>query len=102
VLITSWSYGRSMTRLPTPDQLLDLAEAVVATGFEAQRIEIATLVSAARRLGVRPVLTDIVAEPDAPRPVRERALGRIVVALSAAADVSASPPTVTTGAASAA
>lgn len=72
-----------MTSLPTPEALLDLAEAVIATGFESRRHEVAALVAAARALGVRPVLVDIVADPAAPRPARERALGRLVVLLSA-------------------
>lgn len=100
MLMTSRSYVRPMTRLPTSQQLTGLAEAVVADGLERHTGAIADVVAAARRLGLRPVLADIVADATAPRPVRERALGRLLVALSAAADASTSP--VTTGAASAA
>ena len=81
-----------MTRLPTTEALIDLAHAVVATGFDANRPALADLVTTARRLGVRPVLADIVADTTAPRAVRERALGRLIVALvatSAAAPVEA-------------
>lgn len=81
--MTLGSYGRSMTRLPTTEALIILADAVVATGFDAHRQALADVVTAARRLGVRPVLADIVADTTAPRPVRERALGRLIVALSA-------------------
>lgn len=77
------SYGRCMTRLPTTEALMTLAEDVVATGFDANRRALAEVVSSARSLGIRPVLTDVVADAAAPRPVRERALGRLLVALSA-------------------
>lgn len=93
-------YVRPMTRLPTTEALIVLAEAVVATGFDANRPAVADLVATARRLGVRPVLADIVADDGAPRPVRERALGRLVVELSAAIPAIAAPAT--TGAVSAA
>lgn len=89
-----------MIRLPTTQQLTALAHAVVTTGFDAQRDGLADVVDAARRLGIRPVLVDVVADAGAPRPVRERALGRLIVALSAVAESPA--PQVTTGAASAA
>ncbi len=85
------------TRLPAPDQLEALADAVVAAGFEANRRDVDDLVTTARRFGVRPLMAEVVADPTAPRPVRERALGRLVVALSATAGAP-----VTTGAASAA
>ena len=85
MLITQASYGRSMTRLTTTEALTTLAEDVVATGFDANRRRLAEVVSSARSQGIRPVLTDIVADATAPRPVRERALGRLIVALCAAA-----------------
>lgn len=74
-----------MTGLPTTQALIDLADAVVTAGFDAHRPAVTELATTARRLGVRPVLAEIVADPTAPRPVRERALGRLIVALSAAA-----------------
>ena len=97
--MTIWSYVRRMSR-PTTDHLTDLAESVATDGFAAHQSAVAALVSQARRLGVCAVLTDVVADAAAPRPVRERALGRVVVALAA---IAAAPPAlVTTGAASAA
>ncbi len=84
---------------PTTDPTV-LAEAVVADGFAPHESAVAELVARARRLGAWPVLADVVADADAPRAARERALGRIVVALAAIAD--APPALVTTGAASAA
>lgn len=74
-----------MTGLPTTQALIDLADAVVTAGFDAHRPAVTELAATARRLGVRPVLADIVVDLDAPRPVRERALGRLVVAMSATA-----------------
>lgn len=94
------SYVRSVTDLPTTDQLTALAESVVADGFDAHRAAVADLVTAARRCGVRPVLAEAVADASAPRPVRDRALGLLVVALSACHDDQSAP--VATGAASAA
>ena len=85
---------------PTTDHLTALAEAVVADGFAPHESDLADLLARARRLGVHPVLTDVLADPAAPRPVRERALGRIVVSLVAIAG--APSVLVTTGAASAA
>lgn len=85
---------------PTTDHLTALAGAIVTDGFAAHEPGVAALVAHARRLGVCAVLTDVVADAAAPRPVRERALGRVVVALAAIVDA---PPTlVTAGAASAA
>ncbi len=72
-----------MTRLPTTEALIVLADAVVATGFDANRPAVTEVVMTARRLDVRPVLADIVADTTTPRPVRERALGRLIVALAA-------------------
>lgn len=89
-----------MAHLPTTAQLERLAHAVVDEGFDAHRDAVADLVRSARARGIRPVLADVVADADAPRPVRERALGLLLVAL--AAQVVASPDLVTTGAASAA
>ncbi len=85
---------------PTTDNTMDLAEAIVADGFAAHHAAVAELVARARRVGVCAVLTDVVADATAPRPVRERALGRVLVALDAI--VGAPPVLVTTGAASAA
>ena len=98
--MTKSPYRRTMTRLPTTEALISLAEAVVATGFDANRPAVAEVVTVARRHGIRPVLAEIVADAAAPRAVRERALGRLIVALSAASSAALVP--VTTGAASAA
>jgi hypothetical protein len=80
-----------MTRLPTTEALIDLADGVVSAGFDAHRHTLSDVVVAARTLGVRPVLADIVADAAAPRPVRERALGRLIVALSATAVAAEQP-----------
>lgn len=72
-----------MTRLPATEALIVLAESVVADGFDAHRPAVADLVAAARDRGIRPILTGIVADTSAPRAVRERALGRLIVALAA-------------------
>lgn len=85
-----------MTRLPTTEALIVLADAVVTAGFDANRPALDEVVASARQRGIRPVLTDIVEDDSAPRPVRERALGRLLVALAAApapVDVAVSPAT---------
>ena len=69
------------TRIPTTDALLGLAEAIVTDGFPTHAAAVADLVTAARRTGVRPVLVDIVADEGSPVVARQRALGRLIVAL---------------------
>ncbi len=56
-----------------------LAESVVRDGFGSHRASLAALFAGARRRGVTPVLVAVAADPTAPIPVRERALGRLVV-----------------------
>lgn len=90
-----------MDQLPTPDQLDRLAHDIVLDGFEVHALAVADLVVLARRRGIRPVLADVLADGATPRPVRERALGLLLVALAAHA-AHAATPMVTTGAASAA
>lgn len=92
------SYVRPMTEQRTTHHLEELAHAVVSEGFDPHRDALADLVRTARRLGVRPVLADVLADTSAPRPVRERALGLLLVAL----DAHRSSSLVTTGAAPAA
>lgn len=70
------------TRIPTTDALLGLAEAVVADGFPAHTAALADVVAVARRAGVRTVLVDIVADEASPVVARQRALGRLIVALA--------------------
>ena len=64
---------------------LELAERIVADGFTARQDAVMTLNQAAAERNVNPVLIDVVGDDHAPRPVRERALGRLVVQLSRAA-----------------
>ncbi|MGK2928172.1 MAG: hypothetical protein ACSLFO_01185 [Acidimicrobiales bacterium] len=63
----------------TPTAAQQLAEAVVRDGFGSHRAALAALFARARRRGVTPVLVAVAADPTAPVPVRERALGRAVV-----------------------
>lgn len=65
-----------------PHTALQLAESIVAEGFDSFDAELTELLADARRTQVRPVLADVAADHTAPVPVRERALGRIVVELS--------------------
>lgn len=88
-----------MAHLTTSAQLEQLAHAIVTEGLDAHQDAVADLVCTARSLAVRPVLTDVLADEAAPRPVRERALGLLLVALASDA---ASPDLVAAGAASAA
>ena len=64
---------------------LELAEHIVTDGFTACEADVTALNRAAAERRISPVLIDVVADAAAPRPVRERALGRIVVQLSRAA-----------------
>ncbi len=61
---------------------LELAEHIVADGFDARRDALSTLNQAATERDVNPVLIQVVSDDNEPRPVRERALGRLVVQLS--------------------
>ncbi len=62
----------------TPTAAIQLAESVVEDGFAPHRAAIAALLAGARRRGVSETLVTVVGDPTAPRPVRERALGRLV------------------------
>jgi len=68
-----------------PISALELAEHVLLDGFAAQRDALTALYDAAREQQVSDVLLEVVADEAEPRPVRERALGRIVVEVSRAA-----------------
>ncbi len=70
----------------TSEQLLRLAQAVLDDGFGEHRDSIDDVVELAHRRGVRPVLVEILADHGAPTVARLRALGRVIVALSRAAD----------------
>ena len=70
-------YGRAMTYEP----LLELAESVVAEGFNLHEAAVEALTTEARRRGVKEVLLGIVSDRTAPRVVRERALGLVIVAI---------------------
>ncbi len=69
----------------TNQTALQIAESVVSDGFDSFDSfdsELAALLADAERLHVSPVLTGVAADRSAPAPVRERALGRVVVQLS--------------------
>lgn len=61
---------------------LQIAESIVTEGFESFDEELADLLAEARRTDVSTVLVDVAGDGATPTPVRERALGRIVVELS--------------------
>lgn len=63
----------------------ELAEHVVTEGFAAQKDGLHALYESARAKSVSGVLLEVVADEQEPRPVRERALGRIVIHLCRAA-----------------
>lgn len=65
-----------------PITALELAEHVVADGFESQKDALTALYRTARQHDVNDVLVEVVSDDTVPRPVRERALGRIVVQLA--------------------
>lgn len=66
----------------TSQTALQIAESVVSEGFDSFDAELADLYADAERLHVSRVLTGVAADRSAPAPVRERALGRVVVELS--------------------
>ena len=69
---------------------VSLAEAVVADGFDAHHDDVAALVADARRLDVCEMLGAIALDRREATVVRERALGRLVVAYTRAIDRTAS------------
>ena len=79
----------------TPTAATHLAESVVEDGFGAHRAALAALFAGARRRGVSETLVSIAADPSEGRHVRERALGKLVVAYvraCEAGDTAASAP----------
>lgn len=66
----------------TTDTALNLAETIVADGFDSFDSELAALLEEARRAAVNPVIVDVAGDTANPAPVRQRALGRVVVQLS--------------------
>ena len=79
--MNTWPYPEGMA----PITALELAEHVVTDGFAAQKDALTSLYHTARQHAVSEVLLEVAADDAEPRPVRERALGRIVVQLSRAA-----------------
>lgn len=65
-----------------PETALHFAESIVADGFDSLDAELADLLADARRRDVSSVLVDVAGDRSTPTPVRERALGRVVVELS--------------------
>lgn len=61
---------------------LQIAESIVVEGFDSFDAELADLLTEARRSDVSTVLVEVAGDGSTPTPVRERALGRIVVELS--------------------
>ncbi len=61
---------------------LDIAESIVVDGFDSSDHDLAELLVEARRSNVNPVFVDVAGDRSAPTPVRERALGHIVIGLS--------------------
>jgi hypothetical protein len=61
---------------------LELAEAVARDGVEAHLGAVCSLAMTARDLGVADVLVGIVVDEAAPAVARERAFGRLLVALA--------------------
>lgn len=64
------------------DTALHIAESIVDDGFDSLDAELAELLTEARRSNVTPLLLEVTSDHLAPRVVRERALGRVVIELS--------------------
>jgi hypothetical protein len=77
------------------DTVLQLAESIVADGFDSFDAELAGLLAEACRSNVSSVLVEVAGDRSAPTPVRERALGRVIVELFRTASRPASPRRVT-------
>jgi len=60
---------------------LGLAESVVADGFDRHESAVGELIAEARHREIDEVLVEILADRSVPRVVRERALGRVIVAV---------------------
>lgn len=58
---------------------VELADHVVAQGFASQKDALGVLYREARRRDISAVLLEVSADESEPRPVRERALGKLVV-----------------------
>ena len=79
------------------DTALHLAETIIAEGFDSLDAELEALLVDARQADVNSVLVDVAGDRSAPTPVRERALGRVVVELSRTAPRAPLPHWVTSG-----
>lgn len=93
-----------MTRAPYGDHMAsttrpELAEAIVADGFEHHWAAVSALLSEARRRGVSPVLVALAGDPGEPVVARQRALGQILEALDGPARTDAPPASITVDAA---
>lgn len=69
---------------PSTQSLAHLGEAIDAQGLEPNLPRVRGLVRTARGLGVAPVLCQVVLDPSAPEPVRERAAGYLIRRLASA------------------
>jgi len=58
---------------------VELVDHVVAQGFDSQKDALGVLYREARQRDVSTVLLEVTADENTPRPVRERALGKLVV-----------------------
>lgn len=86
---TAYTFRRfSVARPPAPysDEFgawaTALADEVAATGIGGVERAVAAVVRDARRHGLGHALVDVLADRSAPAPARERALGRLLVALA--------------------
>ncbi len=77
------------------DTALHLAESIVADGFDSLDAELADLLAQASQDDVNPVFVEVAGDDSAPTPVRDRALGRVVVEMSRSAQQPALPRWVT-------
>lgn len=80
-----------------PDIALHLAESIVVNGFDPFDAELAELLQEARQSNVSAVLVEVAGDGSTPTPVRERALGRVVVELCRDTPVLPLPAWVTAG-----
>ncbi len=74
---------------------LNVAESIVIDGFDSFDADLAELLAEARRSNVNPVFVDVAGDRSAPTPVRERALGHVVIELSRDLPMPALPTWVT-------
>ena len=73
--------------VPAQSELAELGRMIDEQGLTPHLTKVRALVRTARGLGISPVLCQVVLDPSAPEPVRERAVARLIRRVSVVADL---------------